>query len=159
MEINRLIAKNPRLDISKIDRRLRGNTSVDIRVVINWNMDNTDVDLYVKDHHVKNTYSGKCYFCNWYDALMDSGWRVSANNTDGYGPEQFFLRNAKKGKYQIYVNYSEDRRFTESGPLTVMAEIYIKYAGKAEQRKVVCLQLSNVNHKGDGKVLVAEFEI
>jgi uncharacterized protein YfaP (DUF2135 family) len=122
-------------------------------------MDNTDVDLYVKDPRVKDTYSAGRDYCGWYCDLMDVGWRISANNTYGYGPEQFFLRNAAKGKYQVYVNYSKDRRFTESGPLTVMAEIYIKYAGKTEQRKVVCLQLSNISKKGDGKVLVAEFEI
>jgi hypothetical protein len=42
-----------------------------------------------------------------------------------------------------------------------MAEIFIKYAGKAEQRKVVCLQMSNAKEKSGGKkarVEVAEFE-
>jgi hypothetical protein len=38
-----------------------------------------------------------------------------------------------------------------------MAEIYTNYAGKDEQRRVVCLQMSNVKKK-DGKPEVAEFE-
>jgi hypothetical protein len=38
-----------------------------------------------------------------------------------------------------------------------MAEVYTKYAGKAEQRKVIALQTSNAKQTGDGKALVAEF--
>jgi hypothetical protein len=40
-----------------------------------------------------------------------------------------------------------------------MAEVYTNYAGKAEQRKVVCLQMSNAKMRENGKVLVAEFEL
>jgi hypothetical protein len=39
-----------------------------------------------------------------------------------------------------------------------MAEVYTKYAGNEEQRKVVCLQMSNAKRSGNGNVLVAEFE-
>jgi len=40
-EINRLIAKNPGLNTSKIDKSILMNIPVDIRVVINWNKNMT----------------------------------------------------------------------------------------------------------------------
>ena len=164
-EINRLIAKNPRLNTSKIDkrlmRRMKKFPTVDIRVVINWNMDNTDIDLHVKDPTGED-----CFFRNNKTKI---GGRISADITSGYGPEQFILKKAVKGKYQVYVNYYGDNQFTYDGPSTVMAEIYTKYAGKTEQRKVVTLQMSNAKRiegnqddpyrykERDGKVEVAEF--
>jgi tetratricopeptide (TPR) repeat protein len=148
-EINRLIAKNPRLNTSKIDKRLLIDIPVDVRVVINWNMDNTDIDLHVKDPRGEECHYGR--------RETKIGGRISADNTSGYGPEQFMLKNAAPGKYQIYVNYFSDAQFTDAGPSTVMAEIYTKYAGEAEQRKVVCLQMSNAKRRDGRKVMVAEF--
>jgi len=86
---------------------------------------------------------------------------VIADNTGGYGPEQFILKKAIKGKYRIYVNYYGDRQFTDAGPSTVMAEIFTKYSDKTEQRKIVSLQMSNakkVERGNKAKVQVAEFE-
>jgi uncharacterized protein YfaP (DUF2135 family) len=141
--MNRLIAKNPRLNTSMINDCVIKTVPaeilpVDIRVVINWNTNNADMDL-----HVKDPSGEECYY--------------SHERTRGYGPEQFLLRKAVKGKYTVYVNYFGDNRFTASGPSTVMAEIYTKYGGKAEQRRVVCLQMSNAKKKG-GMAEVAEFE-
>jgi hypothetical protein len=68
------------------------------------------------------------------------------------------LKKAIKGKYKVYVNYFSAREFTQDGPATIMAEVFIKYAGKTEQRKVVSLQMTNKSKKDDGKVEVAEFE-
>jgi len=67
------------------------------------------------------------------------------------------LKKAVKGKYRVYVNYYGDRQFTAAGPSTIMAEIFTKYADKTEQRRVVCLQMSNVKSRG-GNAEVAEFE-
>jgi tetratricopeptide (TPR) repeat protein len=148
-EINHLITKNANLNTSKIDKRLIINIPVDIRVVINWNMNNTDIDLHVKDPN-----SEECYYSH---KQTNIGGRISTDNTSGYGPEHFILKKAVKGKYQVYVNYYGDRQFTSAGPSTIMAEIFTKYADKTEQRQVVCLQMSNAKTK-DGKVEVAEFE-
>jgi hypothetical protein len=149
-EINQLIAKNPKLNTSKIDTSLITNIAMDVRVVINWNMNNTDIDL-----HVLDPYDEMCYYRH---NTTQIGGRISADNTNGYGPEQFLLKKAVKGKYRVSVNYYGDNQFTIAGPSTVMAEIYTNYAGKTEQRKVVCLQMSNAK-KSDGRmVTIAEFD-
>jgi hypothetical protein len=152
-EINRLIAKDASLNTSQIDERLIINIPVDIRVVINWNMDNTDIDLHVIDPNGE-----ECYYGNRRTRI---GGRISADNTSGYGPEQFLLKRAVRGKYRVYVNHFSAREFTAAGPATVMAEIFTRYAGQNEQRRVVSLQLSNIEtgrRRSGGKVQVAEFE-
>ncbi|MDR1830655.1 MAG: TonB family protein [Candidatus Fibromonas sp.] len=148
MEMNRLIAKNPSLNTSKIEKGLLINIPVDIRVVINWNMDNTDIDLHVKDPN-----NEECYYGHRETRI---GGRISTVPS-GYGPEQFILKNAIPGKYRVYVSYYSRREFTSTGPYTIMAEVFTKYSDKTEQRKVVSLQMSNVNKRGDGKMEVAEF--
>jgi hypothetical protein len=144
-EMNHLIAKHPNLNTSNIDRRLIIDAPVDVRVVMNWNMNNVDVDLHVIDPN-----NEECYFSN---RRTRAGGRISADNTSGYGPEQFLLRNGIKGKYQVYANYYGAREFAAAGPSTVMVEIYTKYADRTEKRQVVTLQLPR-----SGRALVAEFE-
>ena len=69
------------------------------------------------------------------------------------------LKKAIKGKYKVFVNYFGDSQVKAEGPSTIMAEIFTNYAGKEEQRKVVCLQLSKENKKEkNGMLKVAEFE-
>jgi uncharacterized protein YfaP (DUF2135 family) len=123
---------------------------VDIRVVINWNMNNTDIDLHVKDP--KNE---ECFFSHNQTRI---GGRISNDNTQGYGPEQFLLKKAIKGKYQVFVNYYGDSQVKPEGPSTIMAEIFTKYADNSEQRQVVCLQLSKAQKANNDKMEIAEFE-
>jgi TonB family protein len=152
-EINRLIAKNPKLNSSKIDKRLIMDNPVDVRVVLNWNMNNTDLDLLVKDPNNEYCHS------HWRRRQTSIGGYMSSDNTSGYGPEQFMLKRAVRGKYQIYVNYAAAREFAKSEPAAVMAEIYTKYDGKTEHRQVVCLQISKEQGRDGEKVLIAEFEL
>ena len=124
---------------------------VDIRVVINWNMNHTDIDLHVKDPRGETCFYGH--------QATEIGGRISFDNTQGYGPEQFMLKKAIKGKYEVFVNYYGDSQVKAEGPSTIMAEIFTRYAGKKEQRQVVTLQLSKENKQTkDGLLKVAEFE-
>ena len=147
-DINHLIAQNPGLNVSNIEKRLIIDIPVDIRVVINWNVNNTNIDL-----HVLDPTGDQCYYKH---PQTQIGGRMSANIRSGYGPEQFILKNAVKGRYRVYVDYYGDNQFTQMESSTIMAEIYTKQAGKAERRQVITLQLSSADRK-DGKIEVAEF--
>jgi hypothetical protein len=150
-ELNRLIAKNSKLNTTAIDKKLLQAMPVDIRVVINWNMNDTDIDLHVKDPRGET-----CYYSH---SKTEIGGRISRDITQGYGPEQFMLKKAIKGKYEICVNYYGDSQVKAEGPSTIMAEIYTKYADKGEQRQVVCLQMSKENQTtNEGLIKVGEFE-
>jgi hypothetical protein len=156
-DINHLIAENPGIDTSKIDERLRMALPVDLRVVLNWNMNSTDIDLYVTD-----PYGSECFYNR---KATGTGGRLNANMKDGYGPEQFLLKNAPKGAYQIYVGYSGDRQVASAGPSVVMVEVYLyaggagKGDGKDEKRWVLCRQLSGQMGSGNNEKKIGVAEI
>jgi hypothetical protein len=152
-EINHLIAKHPNLNISEIDERLIKDVSADIRVVINWDMNNVGINLIVIDPECS---CNNCHY-NHHTGGLHSGY---GNIKSGYGPVYFFMKQAKKGKYQFYANYFHAREFAAAGPVTVMAEIYTNYAGQNEQRKIACLQLSKAKNMRMSRwgVLVAELK-
>jgi Ca-activated chloride channel homolog len=146
-EINNLIALHGQsLNTSRIDKRLLRNLPVDIRVVMNWNMNDSDIDLWVIDPKGE-----KCFYSNKLTAL---GGRISDDFTQGYGPEQFMLKKARKGHYKVMTNYFSDRQQKIAGPVTVMAELYTNYGRPNQQRRIVALQMKE--EEGKEGLLVGE---
>ncbi len=148
-EMNRLIT-NHRLKTREIEKELIQSMPVDVRVVINWNKNSTDIDL-----HVTDPSGEKCFYSHPQTAM---GGRISRDITQGYGPEQFMLKKAQRGTYQVFVNYFGDSQVKAEGPSTVMVEVFTNYATSREQRQVICLQMSKELKQKDGLVKVAEFE-
>ncbi len=150
MEINKLVSQyRNKLNLSKIDKRIIANLPVDIRVVLNWNKPDTDIDLWVTDPNGE-----KCYYS--YNRTSNGG-RISNDFTDGFGPEQFLLKKAVKGEYKIETNFFNEDQLTISGPTTLMAEIYLYYASGKETRKIVTLQSGENGKEADG-MLVGTFK-
>lgn len=147
-EINQLIASQKgKPDLSLIDNKLVHSMPVDIRVVLNWNTKDTDIDLWVTDPNgEKSYYSHK---------ETAGGGKFSEDQTEGYGPEQFLLKKAIKGKYKIEVDYYSDTQFKLSGPTTLMVEIFTHYGDDRQQRKLLTLQMDKEEEK-EG-ILVGEF--
>jgi Ca-activated chloride channel family protein len=146
-EINNLITLHRnKLNISQIDKKLIRSMPVDVRVVLNWNKNNTDIDLWVTDPNGE-----KCYYNN---KETSAGGRISQDITTGFGPEQFMLKKAPKGKYKIEVNYYGDTQVSITGATSVMAEIYTNYADGTQQRKVITLQMPKAKKEG---VLIGSF--
>ncbi|TDQ11381.1 VIT domain-containing protein [Pedobacter metabolipauper] len=147
-EINNLIVLHgDHLNTSRIDPKLIFKLPVDVRVVLNWNKIDTDIDLWVTDPNGE-----KCYYKN---KLTAAGGRISDDFTGGYGPEQFMIKKAIKGKYIIHVDYYGDNHISISGPTVVMAEIYTNYGKVNQERKVITLQMSG---KKDNGILIGSFE-
>ena len=146
-EINNLIAKHGNsLSTKGIDKRLIQPLPVDVRVVLNWNKNDTDIDLWLTDPTGEKGFYG--------NSRTKIGGRISNDFTSGYGPEQFMIKKAIKGKYKIEVNYYGDRQINISGPTTVTAEIYTRYATGKQQRKVIVLPMAAGSSGGN---LVGEF--
>jgi tetratricopeptide (TPR) repeat protein len=148
MEINRIVSLyTQEVNTSKIPKELLAPLPVDIRIVMNWNKNNSDIDLWVTD-----PANEKCFYQH---KTTNAGGRISNDLTQGFGPEQFILKNALKGKYKIEINYYADRQVTIAGPTTVMAEIFLHYGMPNEVRKIITLQME----KGKlGAVYVGEIE-
>ncbi|MFH7002811.1 VIT domain-containing protein [Flavobacterium bizetiae] len=122
MDINRLTIEHKGLKTGKLDKKYLAKMPVDIRIIMNWNQMDVDLDL-----HIIEPNGEECYYAH---KETQAGARFSKDFTEGYGPEQYLIRNALKGKYQIKTNYFGERELTESGPATVMVEIYTTRAGK-----------------------------
>jgi Ca-activated chloride channel homolog len=69
----------------------------DLRVTISWNTDATDVDLWVLEPD-----GTKCFYQHRQTA---SGGELSEDQTQGYGPERYQIRQAQPGVYTIIVHY------------------------------------------------------
>ncbi len=133
-EINRIIALHKsKLNLSAIPKTVIKSIPTDIRIVMDWNMNNTDIDLWVTDPN-----NEKCYFSNRHTTI---GGRLSRDMTRGFGPEQFLLKKAIKGTYKIEINYYGDTQATIAGPTTVMAELFTHYGTPQEKKELIVLQM------------------
>ncbi|WP_428231481.1 VIT domain-containing protein [Flavobacterium sp.] len=122
MDINRLMIGHKNLKTGKLDEKYLAKMPIDIRIIMNWNLMDVDLDL-----HIIEPTGEECYYGH---KDTQAGARFSKDFTQGYGPEQYLIRNAVKGKYQIKTNYFGESELTENGPATVMVEIYTTRAGK-----------------------------
>ena len=147
-EINRIIALNKgKLNLSAIPKTMIEAMPVDIRIVMDWNMNNTDIDLWVTDPNGE-----KCYYSHNRTAI---GGRISHDMTQGFGPEQFLLKKAIKGTYKIEINYYGDRQATIAGPTTIMAEMFTHYGTPDEKKEIIVLQMKKGS---DGAVYVGDLD-
>jgi len=69
----------------------------DIKIILTWDTDGTDVDL-----HVINPQNVDCYYGNM---ETEEGGKLDVDITDGYGPEVFTQTNASPGTYQVKAHY------------------------------------------------------
>jgi Ca-activated chloride channel homolog len=149
-EINNLISLNRKeLNLSEINKEIIVDMPIDIRVVMNWNKDMTDIDLWVTDPNGE-----KCFYGH---RSTQIGGRNSEDVTQGFGPEQFMLKKAIKGKYKIETNFFAERQMSISGPTTISAEIYLMYSSGKQVKKMITFQNNNPDGGGNG-ILVGEFE-
>ncbi|AZQ64640.1 DUF2135 domain-containing protein [Flammeovirga pectinis] len=150
-EMNDLIARHSdKIDISALDKRFIFNMPVDIRIVIDWDMLDTDIDLWVTD-----PLQEKCYYQH---KKTDIGGIISQDLTQGYGPEEFRLKYAVDGNYFIQTHYYGNSKQSLFGPVTVRAFLYTNYGTPSEERSVVSLQLSEIQ-KGIFDIGTLEFKV
>ena len=147
-ELNSIVATaKEKLDLSRIDPRLLKNLPLDLRVVLTWDADNTDIDLYVTDPDGEKAYYGH--------RLTYQGGRMSLDFTGGYGPEEFSLKRAKPGKYKVEARYFGDRRQNVTGATTLQAKLTTKFGSSEQQEQIVTLRLQGRAET----VFVGEFEV
>jgi len=148
-EMNAIIAAAPKgaVDTSRIDGRLLKNLPLDLRAVLTWDADNSDMDLWVTDPNGE-----RCYYAQMITA---QGGRMSRDFTGGYGPEEFSLRKAKPGKYQVHANFFGHRQQLVAGATTVQLRLTTAFGTPDAKDEMVTVRLT-----GRGStVLVGEFEV
>ena len=133
-ELNRMISLyNNQLTISHIDKSYINNTKTSIRVLIDWNHNDTDIDLWVTDPNGE-----KCYYSHKKTKI---GGLMSNDMTQGFGPEQFVLKKTIKGSYKINVKYYASGQQKISGPTFLKITTFKNYGYKNEQKRTQLVRL------------------
>ncbi len=147
-ELNAIVATaSSRPDTSRVDPRLLKNLPLDLRAVLTWDADNTDIDLWVTDPNGEKAFYG--------NRLTWQGARMSADFTGGYGPEEFSLKVAKPGKYKVEAQFYGQRQQIVTGATTLQVRLTSKFGTAAAKEQLVTLRLKG----GRDVVLVGEFEV
>jgi Ca-activated chloride channel family protein len=147
-ELNAIAATaDARLDTSRVDPRLLRNLPLDLRVVLTWDADNTDIDLWVTDPNGEHA--------DYSHQLTYQGGRMSLDFTGGYGPEEFSLKKAKPGTYKVEANFYGHRQQIVAGATTLQVKLVTGFGTARAQERIVTLRLKSEREV----VYVGDFEV
>lgn len=140
-ELNALAAR-AKVSCPAAAQGLLRNLPVDVRVVLNWDTNDSDMDLHVVDPRGE-----ECFYSHPGTGL---GGHLSADVTGGYGPEEFLLQTAIPGRYRVKVNYYGTHQQTVIGATTVNVELHLRYATGRQESRSITLRLT-----GDARMVEA----
>lgn len=116
-----------------LDPRLIALIDVDLRVTIEWQTETSDVDLWVDEPGGERVI--------YHHPRSASGGRLSNDMTQGYGPEEYLLRRAPPGRYEIRANVFAADRLNPNGAQRVVARIFRDFGRATEREEVVDIEL------------------
>jgi len=95
MDLNHLIPKARAAGIEDIpvDPRFLMEMDVDVRVVLTWDADSTDMDLWIVEPTGEKVHYG--------NNRSVAGGHFARDFTQGYGPEEYLLKKAIPGEYTL----------------------------------------------------------
>lgn len=110
-----------------VDKRLLAACDVDLRVVAQWDTDMTDIELHVTEP------SGER--CSSWNNRTRSGGILSRDFTKGYGPEEYMVKTALKGKYQVMIRMFQS--LERIGGTTVVVRVYTNFGRPGLEKEYV----------------------
>ena len=146
-ERNDLRTRCPGAGTGNLPDALQTPLPVGLRVVLRWDLNDTDIDLHVTDPHGEEVYYAHR---NSYQ-----GGAISRDFTAGYGPEEFILRTPKPGKYQVSVRYYGSRLARLARGATVNVALQTGFGSPALQQQTISLRLLEQS----GNVAVGSFTV
>ena len=134
IEAGHLIQKyKGQIQITEVQKKRIQPIKLDLRVVADWNHNDTDLDLWVETpEEVSISYK---------KTISDFGDHLSEDMTEGYGPEEFMIKKGLKGTYEIELDYFADDVQKISGPTTLKITIFKNYGSKDETKEVRVFRL------------------
>jgi tetratricopeptide (TPR) repeat protein len=135
MEVNRLIALGKSLGgvDAPLDPRLIALLDVDLRVVIEWNSEATDIDLWVDEPNGERAI--------YNNPRTVIGGRLSNDMTSGFGPEEYLLRNAPAGTFTIRAHVFAADRLNPNGASNVTARLIRDFGRPTQSEEVIDIEL------------------
>ena len=148
-ELTALLAANPNAEIAslRIPPELLPPVETGLRVVLTWDADNTDIDLWVIDPTGEAVYYAQ--------PRSKSGGQVSRDFTQGYGPEVFTIARPLPGTYRIQAHYFGDRRQSLTGPVTVQLAFQTRFGSAEPTQQATTRRLET----GKQRIEVGQFRV
>ena len=138
-----------RSSLEPLPEGLRGLPDCDLRVMLAWDADETDVDLHVTEPSGEEAYYGH--------RRTRAGGDVSQDITDGYGPEEYLLRKAPAGGYKIRAHYFASHQQEVFGPATATATIFTDWGRPNQTFQTLSIRLDKAREMIDlGEVNVGD---
>jgi tetratricopeptide (TPR) repeat protein len=146
-EANRILSKAKAVGYSKtpLDRQLIKRLDADLRIVMTWDGDNTNVNLKVTEP------SGESASVNHRQTAI--GGMLSRDFSAGYGPERYMVRKAMKGTYKIEACDYRVEPSTLLTPVIVQVDVFTNYGRADEQHQSFTARLQQADdHVTVGRV-------
>lgn len=135
MEVNRLIPlyKAAGGGAVPLDRRLVAPLDTDVRVVIEWNSEASDVDLWIDEPGGERAmYSNP--------RTRIGGW-MSNDMTAGYGPEEYWVRRAPRGPFTVRAHVYSPDRINPNGASQVTATLIRDFGRPTQSEERIDIEL------------------
>ena len=100
------------------------NFNEDLRVIMSWNTDNVDIDLWVTDPN-----GFKCYYAQ---PENNNGGVLLDDIVQGFGPERFSQPNVQSGEYLIQAHYYSNNGNRLEAETFIHVTV-IKFAGSDQE--------------------------
>jgi Ca-activated chloride channel family protein len=117
------------------DPRLIKHMPVDMRIVMQWDTDMTDVDL-----HVIEPSGTDCCYSN---KSTPPGGQMTRDFTGGYGPEEYSIKRAWPGTYNIRAKYFSSHQQSLTGATTLLLGVFKNWGRTNEEAKLITLRLQS----------------
>ena len=112
---------------------------MDLRIILSWDADNTDIDIHVLEPSGEEAY--------YQHRRTSSGGFVSQDITTGYGPEEYLQVKGQKGVYKVLTHYFGSSQQKLTGPATATATIYTNWGRSDEKQQILSLRLDKPKEK------------
>jgi len=112
---------------------------VDLRVVLSWNLDLVDLELHVVEPSGELCYSFRNH--------TSCGGMLSRDMVRGLGPEEYMIRKAVPGKYEIKVRLFASRGQTVGQDVSAQVRIYTHYGDTEKEKETISVVRLSTNRQ------------
>lgn len=137
VEFNEILPRAQALGTIRVplDPRLIEPLDMDVRIVMSWDADMTDMDLHVREPSGEEAYYGH--------NRTRIGGRVSRDFTQGYGPEEYSIRRAMNGEYEVRTKFFGSSAAQLQGAVTLTIDLYTDYGRPTQQHQAITIRLTD----------------
>ena len=88
--------------------------------------------MFACEEESRKINSWKINSCYYSNKKTEIGGTITDDVTQGYGPEMYLIKDAKRGKYQVKAKYFSSNRNRTSTRTKVFVKIYKNWGKKKE---------------------------